>query len=199
MAAPVALTEQRSDSTEAEREAWSFSASVYAYFVPDDEDYLQPTFVATRDRLRLVARYNYEDFNTGSVWIGWNFSAGHELALEIAPIAGLVFGDTNGIAAGYMGSLSWRKLELYSESELVFDTDNSLDDFFYNWSELTLAPRAWFRFGGVIQKTKAYESDREFQRGVLAGFSYRRADVSTYVFNPDDDEPVVVVALGFEF
>jgi hypothetical protein len=199
MTSAAALTESATDSTGAEGEAWSFSASVFVYLVPDDRDYLQPTFVATRGRLQLVVRYNYEDFNTGSAWIGWNFNLGDELALELAPMAGLVFGGTNGIAPGYMGSLSWRKLELYSESELVFDTENSFDDFFYNWSELTLAPTAWFRFGGVIQKTKGYESDREIQRGVLAGLSYRRMDVSTYVFNPDDDRPVVVLALGWRF
>ena len=199
MTSPVALTESAADSTEAEGEAWSFSASVFAYLVPDDRDYVQPTLVATRGRLLLVGRYNYEDFNTGSAWIGWSFNLGDELALEFAPMVGLVFGGTNGVAPGYMGSLSWRELELYSESELVFDTDNSFDDFFYNWSELTLTPRAWFRFGGVIQKTEAYESDREVQRGLLAGFSYRRVDGSTYVFNPDDHKPVVVLALGWRF
>ena len=34
---------------------------------------------------------------------------------------GGVFGDTTGIAPGYKGSLSWWKLELYSEGEYVFD------------------------------------------------------------------------------
>ena len=35
---------------------------------------------------------------------------------------GGVFGDTTGVAPGYKGSLSWWKLELYSEGEYVFDT-----------------------------------------------------------------------------
>jgi NADH dehydrogenase FAD-containing subunit len=29
----------------------------------------------------------------------------------------------------------------------VFDTDDSSESFFYTWSELTLAPVEWFRFG----------------------------------------------------
>ena len=53
---------------------------------------------------------------------------------------GGVFGNTTGIAPGYKGSLSWWKLELYSEGEYVFDTGDSSESFFYNWSELTLAP-----------------------------------------------------------
>ena len=44
---------------------------------------------------------------------------------------GGVFGNTTGIAPGYKGSLSWWKLELYSEGEYVFDTGDSSDSFFY--------------------------------------------------------------------
>ena len=84
---------------------------------------------------------------------------------------------------GYKGSLSWSKLELYSEGEYVFDTGTS-DSFFYNWSELTLAPAEWFRFGLVTQRTRAYKTDRDLQRGVLAGFSFKKVDLTTYVYNP---------------
>jgi hypothetical protein len=179
--------------------AWSFSVSAYAYLVPEDRDYVQPTFTAEQGRLHLEARYNYESFNSASAWIGWRFSAGEKLALEITPMVGGVFGDTKGIAPGYKGSLSWRKLELYSESEYVFDTANSHDSFFYNWSELTLSPAEWFRFGAVVQRTRAYKSDRDIQRGLLAGFSYRSVDLSVYVFNPDVSRPLVVIALGLKF
>ena len=65
-----------------------------------------------------------------------------------------VFGDITGIAPGYKGSLSWSKLELYSEGENVFDTRSTSDSFFCNWSELTLAPAEWFRFGLVTQRTR---------------------------------------------
>ena len=86
---------------------------------------------------------------------------------------GGVFGDTTGIAPGYKGSLGWWKLELYSEGEYVFDTGSSSDSFFYNWSELTLAPVEWFRFGMVTQRTRVYKTDRDIQRGLLAGFSFK--------------------------
>ena len=112
---------------------------------------------------------------------------------------GGVFGDTAGIAPGYKGSLSWWKLELYSEGEYVFDTRESADSFFYNWSELTLAPVDWFRFGLVTQRTRLYESDRDIQRGVLAGFSFKGVDLTGYVFNPDEDKPTFVVAVGLTF
>ena len=109
----------RRRAIEERRKDWSFSASVYTYLVPDSRDYVQPTITADRGWLHLEARYNYEDLDTGSAWVGYNFSGGEKLAWEFTPMLGGVFGDTTGIAPGYKGSLSWWKLELYSEGEYV--------------------------------------------------------------------------------
>ncbi len=185
---------------EAEAETgWSFSAAAYTYLVPDDREFVQPTFTADRDWLHLEARYNYEDLETGSLWVGYNFGGGEKLAWEFTPMLGGVFGDTTGIAPGYKGSVSWWKLELYSEGEYVFDTNDSSESFFYNWSELTLAPVDWFRFGLVTQRTRVYETDRELQRGLLAGFTYKSVDLATYVFNLDDGKPTWVFAVTLNF
>ena len=37
------------------------------------------------------------------------------------------------------------------------------------------------------------------QRGVLVGFSYKKAWATAYVFNPDVDKPTFVLALGVGF
>jgi hypothetical protein len=191
--APTSPTEESDD------EGWSFSASAYTYILPDSGNYGQPTFTADRGWLHLEARYNYEALDTASAWGGFNFSGGEILSWEFTPMLGGVFGDVTGVAPGYKGSLSWWKLELYSEGEYVFDTGNSSDSFFYNWSELTLAPVDWFRFGLVTQRTRAYESDRDIQRGVLVGFNYKKVDLSAYLFDPDDEEPTFVTAVGLSF
>ena len=194
--ASTATITQPAPAEEPNDTGWSFSASAYTYLVPDAGNYVQPTFTADRGWLHLEARYNYEALDTGSAWLGYNFSGGETLAWELTPMIGGVFGDTTGIAPGYKGSLSWWKLELYSEGESVFDTGDSADSFFYNWSELTLAPVDWLRFGLVTQRTRAYESDRDIQRGLLVGVSYRKLDLSAYYFNPDDEQPTFVIAVG---
>jgi hypothetical protein len=186
-------------SDEPSDEKWSFSVSAYTYFVPDDHEYIQPTITADRDWLHLEARYNYEDLNTASVWIGYNLAGGEKLAWEFTPMLGGVFGDTSGGALGYKGSLSWWKIELYSECEYLVDADDSSDSYFYNWSELTFAPLEWFRFGLVTQRTRVYEADRDIQRGLLVGFSLERVDIAAYVLNPDDSDPIVALALRFDF
>ena len=112
---------------------------------------------------------------------------------------GGVFGNTTGIAPGYKGSLNWWKLELYSEGEYVFDTGNSAGSFFYSWSELSVAPVAWFRFGLVGQRTRAYQTDLDIQRGLLVGFTYKEIDFTTYAFNLDRDKPTWVFSVGIGF
>jgi hypothetical protein len=178
---------------------WTFSAVAFTYMLPDEPNYVQPTFTADRGRLHLEARFNYEDRDTGSVWAGANFSGGDTVAWEVTPIIGAVFGQTDGVAPGYKGSISWRALEFYSEGEVLFDTAESADSFFYNWSELTIAPVDWLRFGLVTQRTRAYQSDRELQRGLLVGTSYRALDIAAYLFNPDDSKPILVVSVGVSF
>ena len=180
-------------------EPWSFSAAAYTYIVPDDDNYVQPTVTADRGWLHLEARYNYEALETGSAWFGVNFGGGETVAWELTPMIGGIFGDTSGVAPGYKGSVSWWKLELYSEGEQVFDSDDSSDSFFYNWSELSLSPVDWFRFGLVTQRTRAYDTERDIQRGVLVGVTYKRLDVNAYLFNPDDEDPTVVIAVGVSF
>jgi hypothetical protein len=178
---------------------WSFSASTYFYQVRDDDNYAQPTFIADREWLHLEARYNYEDLRTGSVWMGYNFQGGENVTWELTPMFGGVFGNTSAIAPAYKGAVSWWKLQLASEGEYVFDTEDSSENFFYNWSELTFAPVEWWRMGLVTQRTRVYETDREIQRGILVGFTYRNLDSAIYLFNPDDSEPFVVGAVTVSF
>jgi hypothetical protein len=112
---------------------------------------------------------------------------------------GGVFGNTTGIAPGYKLSLTYWKFEFSSEGEWVFDTGNSEGNFFYNWSELSVSPVDWFRFGLVGQRTRAYQTDVDIQRGLLVGFSYKKMDFTTYVFNLDQGKPTWVFAVGVSF
>jgi hypothetical protein len=63
-------------SQEGDGKTWSFAVSATTYIVPDDREYVQPTFRADRGWLHLEARYNYENLETGSAWVGYNFSGG---------------------------------------------------------------------------------------------------------------------------
>ena len=190
----------RRPAIESDAKTWSFSASAYTYLVPDSRDYVQPTITADRDWLHLEARYNYEALDTGSAWVGYNFGGGEKLAWEFTPMLGGVFGDTTGIAPGYKGSLSWWKLELYSEGEYVFDTRRFVGELLLQLVGADARP------GGLAQVRPgdpAHPSlpDRPRHPARLPRWSFvsRQVSFTTYVFNPDESKPTVVLAVGVTF
>jgi len=185
--------------TEDETNSWSFSASLYGFIVPESRDYLNPNLTADRGWLHLEARYNYESLETASLWVGYNFSAGEKLVFEFTPVLGGVFGDLTGIAPGWNLALSYHQLTLSSQNEYVFDVGNSSGDFFYTWSELSYGPWDWLRVGIAAQRTKAYKSDLDIQRGFLVGFAYNRVEFTTYVFNLGWTDPTIVLSVAFQF
>lgn len=177
---------------------WSFYASAFGYMVPQGPSYVSPVLTADRRSLHIEARYNYESLETGSFWLGRNFSFGSKIKLELTPMAGGVFGKSNGVAPGYTASLTYRRLSLDSQGEYLFETDRS-NSFFYNWSEISYSPAEWFRAGLVVQRTKAYQTELDTQRGLLAGFAYKSLDFTTYLFNLGWSDPTVVFAIGIRF
>jgi len=186
-------------SADAAAHPWEFSFSTYTYIVPNDQSYLSPTLTADREWLHLEARYNYENQETGSLWIGYNLSVGQKLVLDATPMIGGVFGNTTGIAPGYEVSLTYKRFELSTQGEYVYDTKNRAGSFFYNWNELTYSLTDWFRAGLVSQRTRAYHTDLDVQRGLLVGVSYKKVDFTTYIFNAGWTDPTVVLGLGFKF
>ena len=178
---------------------WSFSASVYTYFLPDEGNYGQPTFSADRKSLHLEARYNYEAMRTASLWAGYTFGGGERVEWEVTPMFGGVFGETKGVAPGYNASISWWKLDAYSEGEYVFATEDE-ESFAYNWSEVAIAPVEWLRVGMVTQRTRAYESEREVQRGPFACVAFDHLDAGVFDFFPGGySDPTAVASVGWSF
>ncbi len=184
----------------ASSDEWSFALSGFVFDPPDDSPYFSPIFYADRGALHLEARYNYEDLETGSVFIGRNFEVGEKVALTIVPLFGLVLGSTQGIAPGAEVGISWRRLELYAESEYVFDLEESDDSFFYTWIEATIAPVDWLRFGLVTQRTRTYETGLDIQRGLLIELSHGKLSFGFHWFNPDrTEDQIFAYAVGYEF
>ena len=181
------------------QDPWAYSLTVDGYIVPNDQSYVDPVFMADHNWLHLEARYNYENLRTGSVWIGYNFSAGKNLVLNITPMIGGVFGRTNGIAPGFEASLTYRKVELLISNEYVFDTGGRSGNFCYSWPQLTYSPLSWLRVGLVAQRTKAFHTTLDVQRGFLLGISHKQWEFTTYIFNLGFTDPTVVLEVGVNF
>jgi hypothetical protein len=181
------------DSTASAPESFEFTASLFAYLLPDDDEYLCPILYADRGRLHVEARYNYEDLRTASLWVGRTWGGGEPLTWEVTPMAGIVFGRTDGAAPGVEGALGYRSLEWYVEAEYVIGFAGREDDFFFAWSELSFYPLENGRIGLVAQRTRVRDSEREVDPGLLAGATFGRIACAAYAFNLDHDDRFVAL------
>ncbi len=186
-------------SADSSTNKWAYNLTIDGYIVPDDQSFVDPVFMADRNWLHLEARYNYENLRTSSLWVGYNFSAGKNVELNITPMIGGVFGRTNGIAPGLEASLSYKKFDLSISNEYVFDTTDQSESFYYSWPQLTYSPVDWLRVGAVAQHSKTYHTAVDIQRGFLVGVSHKKWEFTTYVFNPGFTDPTVVLEGGISF
>ncbi|HXV60272.1 MAG TPA: hypothetical protein VEK15_06225 [Vicinamibacteria bacterium] len=187
-------------ATPAASEDWSFALSAFVFDPPKDSPYISPIFYADRGGLHLEARYNYEDLETGSLFVGRSFDFGENVSFTAVPMLGIVAGSTNGVAPGAEIEIAWRRLALYAESEYVLDLEDSDASFLYTWSEATLAPVDWLRFGLVVQRTRTYDTGLDLQRGLLIELSHAKLSFAFHWFNPDrTEDQVFAYAAGYEF
>jgi hypothetical protein len=183
----------------AEERKWELSAYAMAVAVPGQGDYLAPVVTADRGPLHLEARYNYEGHETGSVWVGRNFEYEDDVTVTVTPMAGLVFGDINGIAPGLRLAAAWWQLDVTSESEYVLDFEDHHDNFFYSWSELGWSPSALLRMGVVGQRTRVHRTEHEVDRGLFLQVSPGTLYFAVYAFEPWDNDRYWAFTAGTSF
>ncbi len=178
---------------------WSFNLTTDGYIIPSGTNYVNPVFSADRSWLHLEARYNDENLRTGSLWVGYNFETGKKLVLDVTPMIGGVFGRTTGIAPGCEASLTYKKVELSITNEYVFDTTHKSGDFYNTWPQITYSPINWLRVGLMAQRTRAFQTSLDVQRGFLVGVFRPKWESTVYIFNVGFTDPVVVLELGLNF
>ena len=180
---PVILLAQEGqiDSTSP---AWKFSAWAEMFILPGEEDFFNPTFYARHKNLHLEGRYNYEDRNTASFWAGRRFPFGEGVKFVLVPMAGVVVGNTNGVAPGFEAEIMYRKFDFYAETEYVFDLESKEGNFFYMYSELAIRPIKSIRTGLITQRTKLFETKFEINRGLFAEYYLGRFRIGIFYFNP---------------
>jgi hypothetical protein len=176
--------------------AWAFDVTTFAFFLPDEPDYLQPTVSADRGSLHLEGRYAYEDRNTLSLFAGWTAATGKALQLEVTPMVGIVAGRTDGVAPGLELTLSWGPVELHSESEYVLVFGGAGASFFYAWSELGFRPASWLRVGLAVQRTRRIHAPREVTFGPMLGVTLGKLEATFYVFDRGSERRFAALSVG---
>lgn len=192
---PISVFSQKTDST---KNKWTVEVSALSYIIPDDF-FVLPIVKADKNKLHLESRYNYEDRKTVSFFAGYNFSGGNKIEYTITPMLGAVLGNSDGIAPGLEMDFTLGKFELYSEMEFLFEFNDKSNSYYYNWSELTFAPKDWLWGGITVQRTRLYETSLDVQWGILAGMSWKKASVTGYLFNPFTDDTFAILSLAISF
>lgn len=194
----TSLSSVAQESSSDSEKQWNFGADLNMYFIPN-EFIILPVFRADKNKLHLEARYNYEDLETFSGWVGYNFTGGKKIEYAITPMLGGVVGLSNGIAPGLEFTFTYKSFEWYAESEYLFETESSENNFYYMWSDITYSPKDWLWFGISGQRTRLYQTDLDIQRGLLIGGAYKSFELTGYLYNLGFDNPFVLITLSASF
>lgn len=179
--------------------AWEFGVTAYPTIVRGGENYTSAIAVADRGPLHFEARYNYESIGARSAFVGWTFSGGDTLAWELTPLLGGAWGDVRAFVPGFEATVAWKQLDLYVEAEYVRDSGEREASYFYAWTELGFTPVEWLRLGVAGQRNRAYDNERDIQRGPFVQLTWRQVTVGGYWFNPGSSEQVFIGSIGATF
>jgi hypothetical protein len=194
---PVLFSQQSPKDSSTKK--WAFAASSYFYVVPGQDNTLSLIGYADKGALHLEGRYNYEDQKTGSLFAGWRFEMGNKLVLGLTPMAGLVVGNTDGVAPGIEIDASFKIFDYYSETEYVIDFSGSENNYLYTWGEFGVTPFQSFRTGISFQRTRLYQSDFDLQRGVFAEYQFWKLTTGVYFFGPFSSNQFLIASLSIDF
>ena len=178
--------------------SWDFAITAYPTVVRDGENYTSVIAAADRGPLHLEARYNYESIGARSAFAGWTFSGGEAITWELTPLLGGAWGTTKAFVPGLEVSVAWGKLDFYSEAEYVRSSERT-ERYLYSWNELGFRPVEWLRIGVAGQRTNAYGSERDIQRGPFAQVTWGPVTIGGFWFNPGSSSQIFVGSIGATF
>lgn len=180
--------------------SWSFTAELNAYAFEGGDKFLLPILKADRGWLHLEARYNYEDFQTYSGWVGYNWTTSTpKLDIAVTPMIGAAGGNTKGLLAGFEATFTLGKFELYSETEHLWDTAGEEYNFLYTWTDLTYSPAENWWLGISAQRTRLFQTDLEIQRGFMLGIGVGKFAFTGYLYNWGMGEAFGLFTAEYEF
>lgn len=179
--------------------SWSFSAEGDQYIFPEDADILTLIAAANKDKLHLEARYNYESRNTASLWGGINFSFGKNVRFVLTPMAGIVFGQMNGMSPGLEADISYKSLFFNSQTEWVFDFKNSEENFVYTFLQLGVGVTENLSLGLTAQRSRLILESTDIQRGFFGEYSFWKMTAGLSYFQPFTADYYLMAVLAFDF
>ena len=155
------------------------------YYFEKTGDFSMGPIVQIQNRNHWYAemRYNYEDKETGSLYLGRVFSKEGALSYSIVPIFGGVVGRFKGGSAGLNMEIDYKGFLFATQSQYTFSSVGETQNFYYSWSELAYQPCKWAYGGLSLQETYLPQTqENEANPGFVLGIMYKNWTVPVYAF-----------------
>ncbi|MEI2737932.1 MAG: hypothetical protein V9F01_04015 [Chitinophagaceae bacterium] len=143
-------------------------------------------------------RYNYEEVQTLSFYMGKVFSGGENFEFNLTPMLGISTGEFNGISLAINAETEWKNFYLSSQTQYSIATKENNDNFFFSWSELgySIADKV---FAGVAIQYTRQSGVNNLEPGFVGGVEFKNITIPLYVFNPFGNERYFVLGINYEF
>jgi len=177
---------------------WDVSAVLLTVFTPDNT-FLVPIAYVNYKRLHLEPRYQYENFETFSMFAGYNIAGGRKLRYLLTPMIGGIVGRTDGIAPGLEADLGLGRFGFYTEMEYLFDLNDTNNSYYYAWSHLRFGITKWMSAGIAGGRNRIYKTSVHVQRGLSLGLSKGKVSITGYYYNPFTSDNYGALSLFMRF
>jgi len=146
----------------------------------------------------VEARYNYEELNAFSFYLGRTFTGKNKLTYSVTPILGGVVGKFRGGSAGVNVVAEYGKIFFSTQSQYTVSFHEASDDFLFAWSDLVYQPWKWFYVGLSTQQT-LLTHDKSFvgESGIALGFVKGKWTFPLYCFSPLGDGKYLVLGINY--
>lgn len=166
------------------------------YIYRDAQSFIVPlVYFESKNNWYASLRYNYEESETFSFQLGKTFSKEGAISYSLTPLAGLLAGKFQGFSIGTLTEIQTGKFSFYTEPEYCIRFNNLSENFFYNWTELSIQPSKKFYTGLALQTIKYKQEPLYLEPGIMLGITIKNFEVPFYLFKTPGSSNYFVVGL----
>ncbi len=139
----------------------------------------------SRKNLYGELRYNYDFKNTLGLYLGRSFKREKKTTHILTPQLGLLNGDFKGLSYQLYYQVIGNNFEVNYQNQFSLQNAETQKKFYYNWSDVQLVIKEYFRLGGSVQFYRGFDKNY-LDPGLLAGYRTPRLFVVLFDFNFHD-------------
>jgi hypothetical protein len=170
----------------------------YGYIQKDKRMTLVPIFnYESSGHTYVEARYNYEDLNTFSFYMGRTFVGKDKFSYALTPMLGGIMGKFTGGSIAINAALEYGDLFFSTQSQYTASVDQEDDNYFFSWSDLGYQPVKWMYVGISTQQTIQTRTKSLLEPGIALGIVIGKWTFPLYCFNTLTEDKYLVLGINY--